>query len=202
MRMAGPKRRWHTLIRRNHGANHMIIGRGHESGSDSNGKPSMNLMRPRIGKALKTRSGWEDSAFGEFVYLPDEERYEDVAQNCSRTQSQHNFQEPRRVNGTATGINLPSWFAREEVASAIAETYLPNINKDFAFGSPDYAAGKSTTAEILTVLLQELGRQVTLLDGDAVRNHLSKGLGFKDDRDTNIRRMGLSPRRLSSTMVQ
>src|SRR5207253_5892225 len=52
-------------------------------------------------------------------------------------------------------------------------------------------AGKSTTAEILTELLLEHGRRVTLLDGDVVRTHLSKGLGFsKEDRDTNIRRIG------------
>ena len=41
------------------------------------------------------------------------------------------------------------------------------------------------------MLLQECGRQVTLLDGDVVRNHLSKGLGFsKEDRDSNILRIG------------
>jgi sulfate adenylyltransferase len=52
-------------------------------------------------------------------------------------------------------------------------------------------AGKSITAEILTMLMLERGRRVTLLDGDVVRTHLSKGLGFsKDDRDTNIRRIG------------
>jgi sulfate adenylyltransferase len=52
-------------------------------------------------------------------------------------------------------------------------------------------AGKSTTANRLTTLLQQYGRQVTLLDGDVVRTHLSKGLGFsKEDRDTNIRRIG------------
>jgi len=52
-------------------------------------------------------------------------------------------------------------------------------------------AGKSTIAEILTVLLLEYGRQVTMLDGDIVRTHLSKGLGFsKEDRDTNVRRIG------------
>jgi sulfate adenylyltransferase len=52
-------------------------------------------------------------------------------------------------------------------------------------------SGKSTTAEVLTSLLLESGRQVTLLDGDVVRTHLSKGLGFsRDDRDTNILRIG------------
>jgi sulfate adenylyltransferase len=40
-------------------------------------------------------------------------------------------------------------------------------------------------------MLLEHGRQVTLLDGDVVRTHLSKGLGFsKEDRDTNILRIG------------
>jgi sulfate adenylyltransferase len=52
-------------------------------------------------------------------------------------------------------------------------------------------SGKSTTAEIVTSLLLENGRQVTLLDGDVVRTHLSKGLGFsREDRDTNILRIG------------
>ena len=46
-------------------------------------------------------------------------------------------------------------------------------------------------AKVLTVLLMEHGRQVTVLDGDVVRTHLSKGLGFsKEDRDINIRRIG------------
>jgi sulfate adenylyltransferase len=52
-------------------------------------------------------------------------------------------------------------------------------------------AGKSTTAERLTTLLEQHGRRVTLLDGDVVRTHLSQGLGFsKADRDTNVRRIG------------
>jgi sulfate adenylyltransferase len=52
-------------------------------------------------------------------------------------------------------------------------------------------AGKSTTAEILVSFLLERGRQVTLLDGDVVRTHLSKGLGFsREDRDANILRIG------------
>jgi len=52
-------------------------------------------------------------------------------------------------------------------------------------------SGKSTTAERLVVRFLEVGRQVTFLDGDAVRTHLTKGLGFsREDRDTNIRRIG------------
>ena len=52
-------------------------------------------------------------------------------------------------------------------------------------------SGKSTTAEVLLGKLTERGRTVTYLDGDIVRLHLSKGLGFsREDRDTNILRIG------------
>ena len=52
-------------------------------------------------------------------------------------------------------------------------------------------AGKSTLAQFLTPLLRERGVAVEVLDGDEVRTNLSKGLGFsKEDRDTNIRRIG------------
>ena len=52
-------------------------------------------------------------------------------------------------------------------------------------------AGKSTIANALKAELELRGRHIELLDGDEVRTHLSKGLGFsKEDRDTNIRRIG------------
>jgi len=52
-------------------------------------------------------------------------------------------------------------------------------------------SGKSTLADKLRDLLLERGMRVEVLDGDVVRQNLSKGLGFsKEDRDTNIRRIG------------
>lgn len=52
-------------------------------------------------------------------------------------------------------------------------------------------AGKTTLAERLVPTLRDRGHKVELLDGDVVRTNLSKGLGFsKEDRDTNIRRIG------------
>src|SRR5207244_9417512 len=52
-------------------------------------------------------------------------------------------------------------------------------------------AGKTTIAEIVRPELELRGRKVEWLDGDEVREHLSKGLGFsKEDRDTNIDRIG------------
>ena len=53
------------------------------------------------------------------------------------------------------------------------------------------SAGKSTLARLIEGCLLERGLQVEVLDGDEVRTHLSKGLGFsKEDRDENIRRIG------------
>ena len=51
-------------------------------------------------------------------------------------------------------------------------------------------SGKSTLSEIIERRFQEHGRNVEILDGDIVRTHLSKGLGFsREDRDTNIKRI-------------
>jgi adenylyl-sulfate kinase len=59
-------------------------------------------------------------------------------------------------------------------------------------------AGKSTIAEIVGRELEADGHAVEYLDGDVVRTHLSKGLGFsKEDRDTNIERIGWVASRLA-----
>jgi adenylyl-sulfate kinase len=59
-------------------------------------------------------------------------------------------------------------------------------------------SGKSTLAELLVEVLERRGRRYELLDGDVVRTHLSKGLGFsKEDRDTNILRIGWVAERLT-----
>jgi adenylylsulfate kinase len=59
-------------------------------------------------------------------------------------------------------------------------------------------AGKTTIAELVGPQLEERGYEVEYLDGDVVRTHLSKGLGFsKEDRDTNIERIGWVASRLT-----
>jgi adenylylsulfate kinase len=63
-------------------------------------------------------------------------------------------------------------------------------------------AGKSTLAQGVHDVLVGRGRRVEILDGDEVRTNLSKGLGFsKEDRDTNIRRIGFVARLLSRNGV-
>ena len=59
-------------------------------------------------------------------------------------------------------------------------------------------SGKTTIAHVVGPLLEERGHLVEYLDGDTVRTHLSKGLGFsKEDRDTNIERIGWVASRLT-----
>src|SRR5207244_5899438 len=130
--------------------------------------------------------------FQELVYLPDEDRYEEIARmpNGARTASISGTQV--RDDYLNRGRTLPQWFTRPETAEILAETYPPRHRQGICVWFTGLSgAGKSTTAEVLTTLLLEHGRQVTLLDGDVVRTHLSKGLGFsKEDRDANILRIG------------
>src|SRR5580700_11592323 len=59
-------------------------------------------------------------------------------------------------------------------------------------------AGKSTISSLIEARLRAAGAAVEVLDGDVVRTHLSKGLGFsKEDRDINIRRIGFVSELLS-----
>jgi len=63
-------------------------------------------------------------------------------------------------------------------------------------------SGKSTLSERIYKRLVASGARVELLDGDEVRTHLSKGLGFsKEDRDTNVRRIGFVAELLSRNGV-
>ena len=88
--------------------------------------------------------------------------------------------------------SCPAWFTRPETAEILAESYPPRHRQGLCIWFTGLSgSGKSTTAAVLSVLLLEAGRQVTELDGDVVRTHLSKGLGFtREDRDTNILRIG------------
>jgi sulfate adenylyltransferase len=195
MRMAGPREAvWHAIIRRNYGANHLIVGRDHASpGRDSNGKPFYSPSAAQeLAQSLSIEIGMRILAFQEFAYLPDEDRYEEVdkLESTSRTFS---------ISGTEIrddylhkGNPLPAWFTRSEVASILAETYPPRGRQGVCVWFTGLSgSGKSTTAEILVTMLLEHGRRTTVLDGDVVRTHLSKGLGFsREDRDLNVTRIG------------
>ncbi len=190
MRMAGPREAlWHAIIRRNFGANHFIAGRDHAS-------PGGGYYGPYDAQELvaehQEEIGITMVPFRELVYITGEDRYEEASRVPAGA-------ETRSISGTqvrddflGAGRPLPEWFTRPEVAAILAESHPPKHKQGFCVWFTGLSgAGKSTTAEIVVSLLLEHGRQVTLLDGDVVRTHLSKGLGFsKEDRDANILRIG------------
>ena len=131
--------------------------------------------------------------FTELVYLPSEGRYEEVSELPPDAEIRRPSRGHRCAKTTSTlGRPLPDWFTRPEVAEILADTYPPRHSQGVCVWFTGLSgSGKSTTADVLTSLLMEHGRQVTVLDGDVVRTNLSRGLGFsKEDRDTNILRIG------------
>ena len=194
MRMGGPREAvWHAIIRRNYGANHFIVGRDHAGpGKDSKGKPFYGAYDAQeMLKSVEKDVGVKMVPFELVVYLPEEDRYELASKvpegatvaMISGTQVREDY--------LAKGIPLPEWFTREESAQILLEAHPPQNKQGFCIWFTGLSgAGKSTIAKHLTNMLQEYGRNPTVLDGDVVRTHLSKGLGFsKEDRDTNILRI-------------
>jgi len=195
MRMAGPREAlWQAIIRRNYGANYLIVGRDYASpGLDSRGKPfySPYAAQELVAK-FSEELGVKMIPFRELVYLPDEQRYEEAPRVGPKVRTAFISGTQARDDYLNSGRKLPEWFTRPEVADILAERYPPRHRQGLCIWFTGLSgAGKSTTAEVLTGLLLEHGRQVTVLDGDVVRMHLCQGLGFsKEDRDTNVRRIG------------
>jgi sulfate adenylyltransferase len=195
MRLAGPREAvWHAIIRRNFGANFFIVGRDHASpGLNSNGLP---FYEPYSSQELLTKYTAETQVtmlpFGEFLYLSGGNRYEEAHNIPAGSPTTSLSGTEVRNSYLDLGRKLPEWFTRPEVSAILESSYPPKHRQGFCIWFTGLScSGKTTTANIVTTRLLEHGRQVTLLDGDVVRTHLSHGLGFsKEDRDTNIRRIG------------
>ena len=195
MRMGGPSEAvWHAIIRRNHGANYLIVGRDHAGpGADSQGKP---FYGPYDAQELVERYadevGVKPLTFTELAYVPAEGRYEEVSKLPPGAETASISGTQAREEYLNAGRALPDWFTRPEVAEILADSYPPRHRQGVCVWFTGLSgSGKSTTADALAALLMERGRRITVLDGDVVRTHLSKGLGFsKEDRDANILRIG------------
>ena len=195
MRMAGPREAvWHAIIRRNFGATHLIVGRDHAGpGKDSQGKP---FYGPYDAQEMVARFASEIGVtpipFRELVYVKERGIYVEEGQAPAGTTVLSISGTQIREDYLAKGRALPEWFTRKETAEIIAEMNPPRHRQGVCLWFTGLSgSGKSTTAEVVTSLLLERGRQVTVLDGDVVRTHLSKGLGFsREDRDANILRIG------------
>jgi sulfate adenylyltransferase len=195
MRMAGPREvLLHAIIRRNHGCTHFIVGRDHAGpGVDSTGKPFYPPYAAQESMAQhQAEIGMEMVDFKQMVYLPDDDRYSPVDEVPTGVRTADISGTEVREKYLAKGLQLPEWFSRPAVAEILNETSPPRFRQGLTIWFTGLSgSGKSTVAHALVERLAEFGRNVSFLDGDEIRTHLSKGLGFsKEDRDENINRVG------------
>ena len=194
MRMAGPREAvWHAIIRRNYGCTHFIVGRDH-AGPSYKKKDQTHFFDPmaaqQLALQLQPELGIEIITSEEVVYCEDIDQYKEISQAATHS--------VRSISGTAfrsmleSGSNIPSWYSYPGVISTLQQYYNRPRGTCYYFVGLS-GSGKSTMAEILKSHLEEKypHRQVTLLDADIIRTHLSKGIGFsKEDRSMNVQRIG------------
>jgi len=194
MRMGGPAEAlWHAIIRKNFGASHFIVGRDHAGpGKDSLGE---DFYGPYEAQQLLARHseelGIEMVPFRKMVYLKERGGYwpEEAARENETALSLSGTELRDRLRQSK---DIPEWFTWPEVARELRRSHPPRQQQGVTlFFTGLSGSGKSTIAEALNArLLAEGHRRTSLLDGDVVRRHLSKGLGFsKEDRDSNILRI-------------
>ncbi len=195
VRMAGPRTALlHTIISRNFGCSHFIVGRDHAGpGVDNQGKPFYDKdAAKQVVQDFSVELETTIIPFNEMVYLPFEDEYRSVSQVQKDTQvislSGTNIRERIRA-----GKQIPDWATFPEVIDELKKSYPPPRKQGLTiFLTGLSGAGKSTIAKVLYARFLEMGdRPVTLLDGDIVRHNLSSELSFsKEHRDINVRRIG------------
>lgn len=196
MRMAGPREAlWHALIRQNYGCTHFVVGRDHagpsykkQDGSNFFGPFDAHLLLESVEEELNIKiikSQWIVYVENRDTYMAlDKVKEEDNVLHISGTKQRELL---------TKGEPIPSWFTFPDIEEELRKSYQP-LNKQglclYFVGLS--GSGKSTVMNAVMAKLKELDtRYITRLDGDVVRQHLSKGLGFsREDRSTNVRRIG------------
>ena len=195
MRMGGPREAvLHAIIRKNYGCTHLIVGRDHAGpGSDSNNMPFYGEYdaQEKLSK-YKNEIGIKIIPFDFMVYLPQKNRYESI-KNISNATKYETLSGTQLRALLDKGEDIPEWFTYKEVANELKKS-KPKLHKRgfTVFFTGLSGSGKSTLANgLLAKFLEEGSRNVTLLDGDIVRTHLSSELGFsKNHRSLNVQRIG------------
>lgn len=195
MRLAGPREALlHTIIAKNYGCTHFVVGRDHASpGTGMAGKP---FYESHAAQELTERHSGDIGVtiipFEELVYLPFEDEYRSSDQ-IPEGEQYISFSSSDIRERIRSGRRIPEWATFKEVVAELKKAYPSPDRQGFTiFLTGLSGAGKSTIAKVLYARFLEIGdRPVTLLDGDIVRRNLSSQLSFsKEDRDTNVRRIG------------
>ena len=204
MRMAGPREAvWHACIRKNFGCTHFVVGRDHagpsykkKNGDDFYGHyDAQDLLIsvadeigiiPIISKLIVYALPKDEADITKGFYSPIDEINKDdyKIMKISGTQQREMLR---------NGEEIPSWFTYPIIYEELKKQYVPITEQGFCIYFTGLSgSGKTTTANFLISKIQEMTtKKITYLDGDIVRRHLSKGLGFSpEDRTTNVRRIG------------
>ncbi len=195
-RQAGPREALlHAIIKKNYGCTHFLVSEHHASPKTNN---SQGLPFYEKKEAQKFVESYEQELglevlpetrrvfskdLGSYIpvdHLSDGSSYEDL--------DNEGLKEALLNNST-----IPSWFTFPEIVEELKSSYEKHEGICIYFTGLS-GSGKSTLSNALRSKLQSLDplkRDITVLDGDIIRENLSKGLGFsKQDRSINVQRIG------------
>ncbi len=198
MKYAGPREALlHALIRKNFGCTHFIVGRDH-AGVDN--FYSSTAAQEIFDKFNKEEIGIEILKFPEVVYCQSCRKHIFI-DNCP-----HSEQERIHFSGTKIREKIknkempPAYLIRPEIyyllskgKSLVDDFYhKDDLKTGFCLWFTGLSqSGKTTIADEIYHILSDKGLKVERLDGDIVRQTLTKDLGFtKEDREENLRRVG------------
>ncbi len=185
-RLCGPREAlWHAIVNKNYGCSHFIVEHDYAGlGEHATGEPlygqyqAQELLARHAGEI-----GIKPIPFRDLV--PEEDRVEMFITDRNRAKN--------AASDAQRGREFSEWFSYPAVIAELQKS-IPNRESEgfTVFFTGLSGAGKSTIANILQAKLLEYStREVTLLDGDLVRQHLSSELGFsREHRDINVRRIG------------
>jgi sulfate adenylyltransferase len=197
MRMAGPREAlWHAQIRKNYGCTHFIVGRDH-AGPSYKKKNGESFYGPydahRILNEYKDELGVEIILSKMIVYIDGVYKPENEisAEDSKRIMNISGTEQRRLLND---GEEIPEWFSFPEIVEELRCEYKHMNRRGLCLYFTGLSgSGKSTLANCVMqkIMETEKHRNISLLDADIIRTHLSKGLGFsKEDRSANVRRIG------------